>query len=358
MGLRKKGLEIHWSCDSINGLGACSEVVSLQEKNAYNLEFLRLLEVDCGEGHVLQGIQAEVDTGADSMRLKASCCYLAQLPVALRPYNSFEDSGDLGNLGAAGIYFPTGVDDSGRPEFQQGLTFKPKANVSGALSYDKFAGTWCITGATASCSSVTDVVHPLDLGRGALGSLHVMPITDFNALFEGHGSGATTTQKPSPVPPKPPALETLAAAQPEYAEVCKDEHMPGVLGDGFKQEGMHDAAKALTEGHPCYYIWSDVRQTPDDDEDKGTWAHFLKHLSWCLLAVLLCSMFSDVLRCSPPHLPLTPGNSWFPREGGPDESAKDVTYKSIWECAERAGDAEARPRLQDDDGAVRFVLGT
>ena len=166
----------------------------------------------------MQSLQAEVDAAGKAMRLKATCCYLAQPPVTLRPYFSFEDSVDE----TAGIYFPTGLDNSGRPKFQQFLSFEPYIlpedvpQHTDTLAYNRSQGEWCVsTSSDDFCSTPTDIVHPLDLGEQELGaSWRVMQITDFATVFQGTGAGATTTARPSPVEPLPQTKPAVLPPQP------------------------------------------------------------------------------------------------------------------------------------------------
>ena len=284
---------------------------------------------------------------AIAMQCSDTSGFLVWPPVTLRPYRNFDNS-VISVDDAAGIYYPNALDDSGRPEFQQVYSFTPyvlQANMpslSGALSYNKFAGEWCIAhsgSASDACSSATDVVHPLDLGAesfGELQELHVMQITDFASVFEGLGAGATTTQRPSPAeplpqsepktfppppppPPTPPTLDTLDHVDPNYATICKDEYTPGVLNPNGRKPGqkfnasaprwdkakMHSIAKNLNIQHPCYYIWSDVKDSQTADAD---------------------------------------GMSWWNRFDGKEASppTNDVTYKSVKECADRESQASAR----------------
>lgn len=296
--LTKEPRIFKWTCVEVVGLasiGGCFERVSL-EASISNLEEIRFLEVNCGAQAAMQALNFENNVISKNVRMKARCCPLAALPVALVPTTEFSEDEDA----FEGKYCSTGLDDSGRPKFKQELNFiNVDAEVTGKLEYNRWAGKWCLEPTESSQSSCAeqDVVHPLDLGsdnefQGTSKSLYVLPMLDFNSQFVGLGTAALTTPKPAITKwTSPPALLRFAADDPKYRPECKDEYHPGYRpesdsedeDDGFDREGMNDQSKDLWEDgedarvggktnraeNPCAWIWSEDPNTAADGAAVG-----------------------------------------------------------------------------------------
>ena len=289
-----------WTCVEVAGLastGGCFERVSL-EASLTNFQDIRFLEVNCGAQAAMQALNFDVNALSQVLRMKARCCPLAALPVSLVPTSEFSEDEDA----FEGKYCSTGLDDSGRPKFEQVLNFiDVDAEVTGKLEYNRAAGKWCLesTGSEESESSCVeqDVVHPLDLGsdnefQGASKSLYVLPMLDFNSQFVGVGTVGLTTPKPAITKwTSPPALLRFAADDPQYRPECKDQYHPGYRpesdsedeDDSFDREGMNDQSRSLwQEGedvresgktnraeNPCAWIWSEDPNTAADGAAVG-----------------------------------------------------------------------------------------
>lgn len=298
--LTKEPRIFKWTCVEVAGLasiGGCFERVSL-EASISNLEEIRFLEVNCGAQAAMQALNFENNVVSKNVRMKARCCPLAALPVALVPTTEFSEDEDA----FEGKYCSTGLDDSGRPKFKQELNFiNVDAEVTGKLEYNRSAGKWCLESTESSQSSCAeqDVVHPLDLGsdnefQGTSKSLYVLPMLDFNSQFVGLGTAALTTPKPAITKwTSPPALLRFAADDPKYRPECKDEYHPGYRpesdsedeDDGFDREGMNDQSKDLWEDgedaregvksnraeNPCAWIWSADPNTGNGGEVGLGW---------------------------------------------------------------------------------------
>jgi len=286
--LTKSERSFAWTCVEVAGLtstGGCFERVSL-EASLSNLEEIRFLEVNCGAQAAMQALDFEVNALSKNIRMKARCCPLAALPVALVPTTEFSEDEDA----FEGKYCSTGLDDSGRPKFEQVLNFiNVDAEVTGKLEYNRAAGKWCLesTESEESESSCVeqDVVHPLDFGsdkefQGTSKSLYVLPMLDFNSQFVGVGTVGLTTPKPEITKwTSPPALLRFAADDPQYRPECKDEYHPG--SGTFEREKMNDVAKELWEKgensngltnrqeNPCAWIWSEDPNTAADGAAVG-----------------------------------------------------------------------------------------
>ena len=152
--------QMHWKCAEVVGLGACFEKTSVEMSELDNLESLKHVEVDCGDGHAMQSLKCEHDVSSQAIRFRATCCLVMSLPVTLAPQGirdhdiAWED----------GIYCPQSVDYSGRPSFQQHLGFHSQENFTGNLTYDRKTGQWCLLLVDGDKSCVqNDAVHPLAL---------------------------------------------------------------------------------------------------------------------------------------------------------------------------------------------------
>ena len=341
------------ACVEIAGLassGGCFEKVSL-EGSLFNLEEMRFLGLDCGAQAAMQALNFEVNALSQNLRMKARCCPLAALPVLLVPTSEFSENEDA----FEGKYCSTGLDDSGRPKFEQVLNFiSVDAEVTGKLEYNRAAGKWCLesTESTESESSCIeeDVLHPLDLGsdkefQGTSKSLYVLPMLDFNSQFVGLGTVALTTPVPGITKwTSPPALLRFAADDPQYRPECKDQYHPGYRPDPdsedepFNREAMNQESRSLwqegedaREGvktnraeNPCAWIWSEDPNTAGDGAPVG--------LGWKPRR----KIFSDGI--------------FEDREFEGDSNG--VTYRTVKGCADREVS-----RLQDL-GERNFNIGT
>ena len=336
--LTKLPRRFKWVCVEVAGLASssgCFEKVSL-ELSLFNVEEIRFLEVDCGAQAAMQALNFEVNALSQVLRMKARCCPLAALPVALVPTSEFSEDEDA----FEGKYCSTGLDESGRPKFEQVLNFiNTDAEATGKLEYNRSAGKWCLesTESEESESSCVkeDVVHPLDLGsdkelRGTSKSLYILPMLDFNSQFVGLGTLALSTPPPQITKwTSPPALLTFAADDPQYRPECKDQFHPGYRpesdsedeDDGFDREGMNDQSRSLwDEGedarvggktnraeNPCAWIWSADPNNGDEDADSG--------LGW------------------KPRRKINSNGKFEDSEFEGDSNG--VTYRTVKECADR-----------------------
>ena len=333
------------ACVEIAGLassGGCFEKVSL-EGSLFNLEEMRFLGLDCGAQAAMQALNFEVNALSQNLRMKARCCPLVALPVALVPTTEFSENEDA----FEGKYCSTGLDDSGRPKFEQVLNFiNVDAEVTGKLEYNRAAGKWCLESTESSESSCVeqDVVHPLDLGsdkefQGTSKSLYVLPMLDFNSQFVGVGAVGLTTPVPGITKwTSPPALLRFAADDPQYRPECKDEYHPGSDSEDapFDRDAMNAESRSLwQEGedaredrrsnrqeNPCAWIWSADPNTAGDDAPVG--------LGWRPKT----GLFSQ-------------GKFTGIYEGDSD----GVTYRTVKECADREVS-----RIQEQ-GALNFRVG-
>ena len=180
------------------------------------------------------------------------CCLLTSVPVAFTPTEEFQGNEDS----SSGIYCPTGLEKSGRPNFSQLTSSNTgETDFSGTITYDRKAGKWCI-GATCLAS---DAVHPLDLGPPALGDYYLAPLRNFDSKFQGQGAVLATTR----APPQPRLPRFSAQAEADVSEECQEEYNPAYWG---KQEGesvadlqgrMNTQAATLDDEHPCRYVSSE-----------------------------------------------------------------------------------------------------
>ncbi|CAE7429615.1 unnamed protein product [Symbiodinium necroappetens] len=323
--------EVITSFSKVLGLGACVEKTSLEQVEIDSKE-RGLVEIDCAEGHVIKKLETEVNYVTESFRLKATCCFVASMPFTLRPYQQF-DTADVDELSGIFCPKPEGLDDSGRPELSQQLSFKFPSNVPQAeLQYDKALGKWSLKDRPSPvCASTdpaveSDVVHPLNL---ALGRFYVVPMTNFDGVFETPVGVARDAATPQP-PPKP-TLITFSATSPDFAAECQDENTPGTRT--FDRKRMNQKAQELLSAdseHPCGYIFSEPR-TSREVAAPG--------LSWWPQ--------SDVSPYA--GIGFRAASGGF--DGG-DETGSGVTYRTVKECSDRV------KSRQIDNSADKFPITT
>ena len=336
---------IQWKCARVVGLGACVEKVSLELSELDELQALRFMGVDCGEGYAMQALKCEQDVKSQAIRFRATCCQLMSLPVTMRP-------GDIRDEDLAvedGIYCPVGLDSSGRPSFSQELSFKwSEASASGTLTYDRGAGAWCLatTSGSGDPSCVEgEVVHPLELGietqfsytsatSAALDGYtsgsgwHLLPVRDFSSLFSPQGAEALATPEPteavtsfsSPAAvlpeaaPQEPQLDSLqldSLDEDAYQPECKDKVHPG--STDFDSGEMNKNAYDLPPENPCHWVHALLNPTAVDPEYDGG----PSGLVW------------------KPAPQFDSRESWTDKSGDSTGGSYGVTYKSVKECSDR-----------------------
>eukprot|EP00439_Symbiodinium_sp_Y106_P026832 s1765_g3.t1 len=308
--VKKTSWEVKYRCSHVSSLGACTPHFSQQvETTSSDIEHnkaLRKLGAFCppGEGlklgykeesdlaHFWKSMEAEASDKGTWIRLRYECCQISRVPISIYPYltggarRAFD--GDMAQ-GWEGVYCPSTRDDSGRMSFSQRRSFRPLHGAHETLTYDKHHGKWCVSGKDCAHS---DVVHPLDT------SLHseewyVVPVSDFDAIFEAKGAKPLAAAKKK----KPPPLIKFGASDPDYLPECKDESHPGARK--FKLAEMNKEAKNLDDENPCKNVYGvpPTNQKMDNSDGMTGWINDLT------------------------------GNIG-PGQGG-------VTYKSVKECSDR-----------------------
>ncbi|CAE7443589.1 unnamed protein product, partial [Symbiodinium sp. CCMP2592] len=226
----KKGDEITYTCSHVAALGSCipnySTQVEIGDTDISSSRVQDLFAV-CPPDHGLQSIAAEQVTTA--IRFKYVCCQLSHAPMVVFPDQRLSVKAEKWE----GRYCPRHVDDTGRVVFNQTFAFQTGQSPSGTLDYDKYHGQWCLFGQEKCASS--DAVHPLDVSLGN-DVWHVVPVSDFDAVFEARGAKANDALRAGPN--KPPELIKFGAQNPEYLEECKDESHPG--STLFDREKMNE----------------------------------------------------------------------------------------------------------------------
>ncbi|CAE7344534.1 unnamed protein product [Symbiodinium natans] len=229
--------KVRWSCQKVVGLGSCTQKSSSVERQQ-DVEALKLVEVDCGQGAVMNKLTIQTNPGDFMIKLVAQCCTAVATPVVTRPYRMFRRQPDVNVF--SGIYCPASdIDASGRQAFVKNRTLLEASGwLQHRLMYDRGEGRWCLNAGQSKqwmCSGA-DVVHPLDLGSALefrkldaaqnLPPVVVVPMTNFDGEFLGSGvlknRGTSSGAKPQ--------LLTFSATQPDYAEECQDRYTPGSWG--------------------------------------------------------------------------------------------------------------------------------
>ncbi|CAE7214497.1 xlnA, partial [Symbiodinium natans] len=221
--MRKTSSEIRYHCSHVSSLGMCTEHYSTQVETISpeleTIKALTMLGATCPPSEGLKSLEFEASDKGKWIRFKYVCCQISRLPVSIYPplgngdKRSFEE--DMAQ-GWEGVYCPVAPDDSGRMAFLQTRSFRPGLRLLFNLQmfvYDRHLGKWCVHG--RSCVD-SDVVHPLDT------SLHndewsVIPVSDFDAVFEAKGAKPLAAKKKR----KPPPLIKFGASDPEYLPECK-----------------------------------------------------------------------------------------------------------------------------------------
>lgn len=287
---------IRYKCVHVAALGSCVPGYSAQvETKALELEDVKALKrmtATCPTGHGLRALEAEASDKGAWIRLRYECCQINRVPVSLYPYigggGQREFMSDLAD-GWEGIYCPSSQDDSGRMQFSQSRSFRPHHNPSGSLQYNKFQGQWCVSGKVCASS---DVVHPLDMALSTH-EWHVVPVSDFDAVFEARGvKPLGGNHKRSP-----PPLIKFGSSDPDYLPECKDESHPGARK--FKLALMNKEAEDLDDENPCKYVFGKPPKNQQMDESEG-----------------MTGWIDDL------------SGTTEPGQGG-------VTYKSVKECSDR-----------------------
>jgi len=293
--VKKTSGEVKYRCSHVSSLGACTPHFSQQvETTSSDIEHnkaLRKLGAFCPPGEGLKSMEAEASDKGTWIRSRYECCQISRVPISIYPYltggarRAFD--GDMAQ-GWEGVYCPSTRDDSGRMSFSQRRSFRPLHGAHETLTYDKHHGKWCVSGKDCAHS---DVVHPLDT------SLHseewyVVPVSDFDAIFEAKGAKPLAAAKK-----KPPPLIKFGASDPDYLPECKDESHPGARK--FKLAEMNKEAKNLDDENPCKNVYGvpPTNQKMDNSDGMTGWINDLT------------------------------GNIG-PGQGG-------VTYKSVKECSDR-----------------------
>eukprot|EP00439_Symbiodinium_sp_Y106_P077691 s2610_g16.t1 len=320
--LKKTHGQVEYKCSHVSSLGMCSPHYSTQvETKTHELETikaLRELGAFCPPGEGLKTLETEASDKGAWIRFKYECCQISRVPVSIYPLMIADDKRDFDTDMAEaweGVYCPSGSDDSGRLDFAQRRSFKPGQTASGSLTYDKNLGNWCVSG--KGCAQ-SDVVHPLDTQLHT-DDWYVVPVSDFDAIFEARGAKQVSTTKR-----KPPPLIQFGASDPEYLPECKelhgtalrcgnlcekllpssvrnsmtrDESIPG--SRKFTLAKMNAEAQNLDDENPCKYVYGVPPTNSDMDNADG-----------------LTGWIDDLVE------------NVGPGQGG-------VTYKSVKECADR-----------------------
>ncbi|CAE7220774.1 unnamed protein product [Symbiodinium natans] len=292
--MKKTHSQIQYKCSHVSSLGMCSPHYSTQvETKSPELETikaLRQLGAFCPPGEGLKSFESEASDKGAWIRFKYECCQISRVPVSIYPLMTGAGKRDF-DTGMAqaweGIYCPSGS-TNGRVDFTQSRSFKPGQSASGTLKYDKNDGKWCVSGKDCAYS---DVVHPLDLQLHT-SQWYVVPVSDFDAIFEARGAKTTPKKKR-----KPPPLIKFGASDPEYLPECKDESHPGARK--FKLASMNEEAKELDDENPCKYVYGAPPTNQDMDGADG-----------------MTGWIDDLV------------DTVGPGQGG-------VTYKSVKECSDR-----------------------
>ncbi|CAE7846957.1 ath [Symbiodinium microadriaticum] len=293
--LKKTHGQVQYKCSHVSSLGMCSPHYSTQVETKTNeletIKALRELGAFCPPGEGLKTLETEASDKGAWIRFKYECCQISRVPVSIYPLMVADDKRDFDmDMAEAweGVYCPSGSDSSGRLDFGQRRSFKPGQTASGSLTYDKNLGKWCVSG--KGCAQ-SDVVHPLDTQLHT-DNWYVVPVSDFDAIFEARGAKQVSTTKR-----KPPPLIKFGASDPEYLPECKDESIPGARK--FTLAKMNAEAQNLDDENPCKYVYGVPPTNSDMDNADG-----------------LTGWIDDLV-----------GNVG-PGQGG-------VTYKSVKECADR-----------------------
>ncbi|CAE7487970.1 TRPT1, partial [Symbiodinium necroappetens] len=275
----KSTLLVTFVCVEVPNLGACTEETSVQQTVDGSTS---QIDVDCGKDRGLQAIQAEIDSKSRWTNFRFRCCQITANPVRMTKFGSGRVPPDPAEQG---IYDAVARDDFGRPRYA-GHDWSGRA--LGTLNHNADTGLWCTSFvATRKCVS-SDLVNPLDqqlggenwqapavpkqmkplslkckeaytlgsvhrvLERRLLGTVQVVPVSDFDAKFEAFGAKLPKRfQSKRKVPPQ----LTFAAEDPAYVPECKEESDPG--SEKFDQTIMNEVAEELKDtDNPCGLVFS------------------------------------------------------------------------------------------------------